>query len=181
MNLNELLERCQVEHAGDWAEVPGERPATAMIGGVHGTHLAVYVPNPALSLLWLVPDDLEDGHDNRLPEWAEEDTNDWRASSGYVAVLLNGAPVWQVYASYMTWGAGVGGFVPQIDRALHDGVERGYPASEVWTTTKWEIGLASLLNSIVFVPRDWHSFDPVSRLVSRPVSGNPVDSARYQP
>lgn len=179
MNLSELLDLCQDQHSDDWVEVPEERPATLMFGRIFGSHLAVYEPNPELSMLWLVSEDPDERFDT-LPDWAEGDAHDWQGRSGYVVILLNGAPIWQTHAWYMTWGSGVGGFVPRIERPIHDGEERGYPANAEWVTTKWEASLARLLNAVTYISDDWHSFDPVSRLVPVPAAIHPIGATRHE-
>jgi hypothetical protein len=179
MNLSDLLDLCQDKHSDDWVEVPEERPATLMLGRAFGSHLAVYEPNPALSMLWLVSEDPDEDFDG-LPFWAEEDTHDWHGRSGYVVILLNGAPVWQTQSWYMTWGSAVGGYVPDIRKPMHDGGEHGDPANAEWTTTKWEASLARLLNAVAYVSDDWHSFDPVFRLVPEPVPIHPLGAARRE-
>lgn len=182
MNLRELLSLCQDDHLDDWIEVPYNRPATAMLSGVvdpgfedrtdirplAGSHLAVYEPTPAVSMIWLVPEEAEVHRgspvDGVPPEWMEADeTGGWNGArsvrSGYVVILLAGAPVWQEPMSYVTWGAAIGGYVPQIERAIHDGTERGYSATAEWVVSAWSVGLASLLGNLSGVAKEWWARD----------------------
>lgn len=201
MNLRELLNLCQDDHLDDWIEVPYNRPATAMLSGVvdpgfedrtdirplAGSHLGIYEPAPTVSMLWLVPEEAEVHRgstvDGMPPEWMDADeTGGWNGArsvrSGYVVILLAGAPVWQEHMSYVTWGAAIGGYVPQIERAIHDGTERGYSATAEWVVSAWSVGLAILLSNLSGVAKEWWAHDPVSRLTPEPVQGHPIDQRR---
>jgi hypothetical protein len=198
MNLRKLLDLCQNDHLDDWIEVPYNRPATAMLSGIvdpsfedgtdirplSGSHLGVYEPDPAVSMLWLVPEEADVHRGSTAnevpPEWMEADeTGGWKGAqvvrSGYVLILLSGAPVWQEPMSYVTWGAGIGGYVPQIERPIRDDIERGYSAVAEWVVSAWSVGLASLLSNLTEVPEEWWVHDPVSRLVPEQVHTHPID------
>jgi hypothetical protein len=125
MNLRELLDVSQVEHADDWVCIPGNRPATAMLAGVFdagfdeaqtrplaGHSIAVYEPDPALSMVWPVPEsdeEVEHRPEARF-EW-DPDKRFKNVRSGHVVILLGGAPIWQTIVWYLDWGSGIGGYV----------------------------------------------------------------------
>lgn len=113
MSLREMLDLCQDTHSDEWVLIPGGRPATAMLAGVFdpgmkdhaltrplaGHSIAVYEPDPALSMVWPVPEEPEaeelEPFNRPLPEWAEQDGHDWKHPRlNYAVVLLSGAPVW---------------------------------------------------------------------------------------
>ena len=170
--------------------VPGDRPATAMLAGLFdagaddsrtrplvGEHLAVDEPDARLSLVWQVPEDDEGDRRSRgeLPAWAEEDPDDWdHAERGYAVVLLSGSPIWQEPVWYLDWGTGVGGYVANF-QPVYGPREPGSPASvEGWTTSKWAIGLARLINDLLS-NTDFRELDPTSRIVPEPSPAHPVE------
>lgn len=194
MSLRDLLDLCQEKHSDDWVLMPGSRPATAMLAGVFdagtrdeartrpldGHSIAVYEPDPQLSMVWPVPDEPEAERSNRLerfiPEWAEQDGHGWKnAWQSYAVVLLGGAPVWQEPVWYLDWGSGVGGYVPNFEGVFGDEyVDDERPVVE-WTTSEWAVGLARLINS--FDGRhEWQAHDPTARLVPEPERLHPIDT-----
>ena len=98
--------------------------------------------------------------------------------SGFVVIHFCGAPVWQQKIVYLDWGSGVGGYVPEIEAAIQDGVERGYPQSADWVTSKWAISLVWLLHSLTGTSQEFLSKDPVARLVPHPTTTHPIDQQR---
>jgi hypothetical protein len=108
MNLRELLDAAQSNKADDWVQIPGNRPATAMVAGVFdagfkeaqtrplaGHSIAIYEPNPALSMVWPVPEDDEEADRRRQPfhpEWDQEERFK-HVRCGYVVLMLGGAPI----------------------------------------------------------------------------------------
>ena len=149
-----------------------------------GHSLAVYEPDPALSMVWPLPDQDEAdeyhrraGRRDSLPEWAEQDDFDWKsARPSWVVVLLGGAPIWQQLVWYLDWGSGIGGYVPDFQAILKDG-ESHRPELVGWETTTWATGLARLINSFS-ATGDFGTFDPTPRLVPQPSGLHPVDAAR---
>lgn len=153
MILRELLDLCQDTHSSDWADIGG-RPATTMVAGVfdpgmkdaatrtlEGHSMVVYEPNPCLALTWPVPEDPEAERPDRLerhqPEWAEQDSKDWKsARGGYAVVIYCGAPIWQTYLYYLDWGSGVGGYVPSFNPVFAEDRVDGVPQIERWETTR---------------------------------------------
>lgn len=96
MSLRDLLDLCQNKHSDDWVLVPGNRPATTMLAGLFdpgmkdeaktrplaGHSIAVYEPDPQLSMVWPIPEEPEAERPDRLerfiPEWAEKDGHGWK-------------------------------------------------------------------------------------------------------
>lgn len=126
MRLREALDRCTAEHVDDWVEIPGSRPATLMVAAMFdpgaedartralfGHSIAVYEPDPHLTMVWPVPEDDDDRigrRDQRLPEFAQKDSREWKsARPSWVVILFNGSPVWQDLLWYLDWGSGIGG------------------------------------------------------------------------
>lgn len=195
MSLREMLDLCQDSHSDEWVLIPGGRPATAMLAGVFdpgmkdhaltrplaGHSIAVYEPDPALSMVWPVPEEPEaeelEPFNRPLPEWAEQDGHDWKHPRlNYAVVLLGGAPVWQEPVWYLDWGAGIGGYVPYIEAVLSDGSEDGERPVTGWSVSAWAVGLARLINSFS-APREWYTHDPTDRVVPQPDRLHPLDAA----
>lgn len=199
MRLREALDLCTLRHLDDWVRIPGERPATAMVAAMFdpgvaddprtrplvGHSLAVYDSDPRLSLVWLVPED--DDHvgarrESWVPEWAEQETFEWKnARSGFAVVLLGGAPIWQERLLYLDWGSGVGGYVADFsprfgdyDEAVGGGVRR----IDGWEASAWSVGLAGLINSFSTIAREFANVDPTARVVPSPSTVHPVDAER---
>jgi hypothetical protein len=111
-------------------------------------------------------------------------TGGWKGGdavrSGYVVILYYGAPVWQEPMSYVTWGAGIGGYVPQIERPIHDGAERGYSAAAEWVASAWSVSLAAMLSISTGVPNAWWAHDPVGRLIPEQIQAHPLDQRRQE-
>lgn len=87
-----------------------------------GHSIAVYEPDPRLTMVGPVPEDDDDmtlignRRERGLPEFAEEDSNEWKsARPSWVVILFNGTPVWQDLLWYLDWGSGVGGYVANIE------------------------------------------------------------------
>jgi hypothetical protein len=198
MDLHETLNLCQGDRSHEWVEIPGDfgRPATAMVAGVFdagmeeasmrplaGHSLAVYEPDPRLSLVWPVPDEPEaerrrDGLGTVLPEWVEQDTHDWKhARPGWAVVLLCGSPIWQELVWYLDWGSGIGGYTANIQPVFGDSDEDGTPQIARWETTTWAVGLADLISQFS-VATDFFKFDPTNRLVPKPSNVHPIDAER---
>ena len=195
MNLRDLLERCTADNMDDWVEIPGSRPATLMLAAMFdpgaedsrtralfGHSIAVFEPDPRLTMVWPVPEDDEDflrlGRRGELPEFAEQDSQEWKsASPSWVVILFNGSPVWQALLWYLEWGAGIGGYVANFQPVFDEDDDEGAPTRTGWETTTWAIGLAGLVNSMSNTYQ-WHSFDPSARLVPKPSTLNPVDAQR---
>lgn len=192
MALRRALDLCSAEHADDWIRLPGERPATAMLSGLFDSgartatttilapdKIAVYEPDPRLSLVWPVrDDDMRAERDRPQPEWLDADGHNWRsAREGWAVVLLGGAPIWQDLMWYLDWGSGVGGYVADFQAMYSHGV--GEDTTIVgWETTTWAVGLASLLNSFSS-HQEFHKFDPTFRVVSAPSALHPIDAERH--
>jgi len=190
MNLRQALDFCSVAHRDDWVRLPGERPATAIIAGLFdagaaeprtsiltGHTIAVYEPDPRLSLVWPVPDDdPRDERDRATPEWLENEEHDWKHSrDGWAVVLLDGAPIWQELISYLDWGSGVGGHVAYFEPRFADSGTRS--SIEGWNASKWSIDLARLINTFS-ASGDFGNFDPTQRVVPNPSDIHPVDAER---
>ena len=195
MRLRDALDLCSDRRVDDWVEIPGERPATAMVAGMFdpgvaddartrplaGHSFAVYEPDARLSLVWPVPEDddhLRPRGDSWIPEWAESDKHQWKsARSGWAVVLLGGAPIWQDRLWYLDWGSGIGGYVPDFDPVYTDIEGPNGPQLEAWQSLSWAVELARLIN-FFSASSDWFSFDPTLRIVPSPLSQHPVDAAR---
>lgn len=198
MRLRDALDLCSEEHAHEWVDVPGGmdgRPATTFVAGIFdpgadepltrplaGHSLAVYEPDARLSLVWPVPEDDEPNRRSRredgLPEWAENDRQEWKsAHPGWAVILLCGAPIWQDLVWYLDWGSGIGGYVPHFSPVYGESAP-GQAALEGWKTTKWAIGLVYLINSFSHTASEFYGFEPTSRLVPSPSPIHPVDEAR---
>jgi len=194
MRLRELLDVCQDSHSDDWVRVPGSRPATAMLAGMFdpgmedartrplaGHSIAVFEPDPQVSMVWPVPDEAEAERPNRherfIPEWAEQDGHGWKnARPGFVVFLLGGAPVWQELVWYLDWGSGIGGYVPNIEAVFGDDYVDGEKPVIGWSTTAWAASLTRLISSFESA-HDWYTHDPTLRIVPKPESLHPVDAA----
>ncbi|HEY8501381.1 MAG TPA: hypothetical protein VIL21_01740 [Solirubrobacterales bacterium] len=146
-----------------------------------GHSIAVYEPEPELSMIWPVPEDDEDNatlRGDELPEWVEQAPHEWKSARGsYVVMLLSGAPIWQTRVWYLDWGSGVGGYVAHFQVVFAEDRTSGTPSIERWETTKWAAGLARLINSFS-VPSDFHTFDPTPSLVPEPAPMHPIDAQR---
>lgn len=193
MRLRDALDRCTADHASDWVEIPGDRPATLMVAAMFdpgaedvrtralaGDSIAVYEPDPRLTIVWPVPEDDDDFPRMRrrkeLPEFAEEDEQEWKnARPGWVVILLNGSPIWQELLWYLDWGSGMGGYVAGFQGVFSDGDDG--PTRTGWTTSTWEIGLAGLVNSMS-TTHEWRDLDPTYRLVPAPSTLHPIDAQR---
>lgn len=191
MSLRELLDLCQVNYFEDWVQMLGGRPATAMVAGVfdpgmkeaamrqlEGHSIAIYEPDPRLSMVWPVPEEHpaeeRKPFETPLPEWLPET---WKtARLVYVVILMSGAPIWQVPVYSLNWGAGIGGFVPSFDAVFGEHGDDG-PSVEGWTTTSWEISLTRLINSFRS-NAGWPSHDPTDSIVPEPDLTHPVDVGR---
>lgn len=195
MRLREALDLCSDDHAHEWVEIPGGqwgRPATTMLAGLsdpggkepdlrplYGHSIAAYEPDARLSLLWPVDEEPDAGplRGEDLPEWAAEDTHEWKsARPGWVVILLNGTPIWQQSLVYIDWGSGVGGYVPHFDPVYGD--DRGTPELVGWSSSRWAIGLAGLINSFSHTASEFAQFDPTHRLVPQPDQLHPIDARR---
>lgn len=201
MNLREALDRCTDAHFDDWIRMPGGqscRPATSIVAGsfdpgmlsgaetrpLAGHSMAVYEPDPSLSLVWPVPEDdrdLELPRERFVPEWAETDSQTWKsAKSGFVVVLLSGAPIWQARLWNIDWGSGIDGFVPDFTQKF-DELEidpESSPPPARWTIDKWSIGLASLINGFSHLGGEFAALDPTTRIVEVPEEIHPIDRVR---
>jgi hypothetical protein len=194
MRLRDALDLCSDRHADDWVEIPGSRPATAMVAGLFdagmkeagmrplaGHSLAVFEPDARLSMVWPVPDEPEAEQrdvERFIPEWAERDTHEWKsARAGWAVVLLSGSPIWQTLVWYLDWGSGVGGYVSDFQPVFADRELGGTPDLEGWMTTVWAVGLARLINGFS-ATGNWYTFDPTPRLVPHPSSLHPIEAER---
>lgn len=198
MRLRDALDLCSDDHAHAWVKLPGGqhgRPATTMLAGVfdpgasepamrplNGHSIAVYEPDARLSLVWPVGDEPEADRvrnwEQWKPEWLDADGHEWKsARQGWVVVLLGGAPVWQESLLYLDWGSAVGGYVPDFQPVFSEDRAGGTPDLDGWTTSRWEVGLAGLINSFLH-PTDFASFDPTYRLVPVPDEIHPIDAQR---
>ena len=154
----------------------GDEPRTHVLAG---HTIATYEPDARLSLVWPVPErDDDETAEQPLPEWAEEDGDQWGgASLGTVVVLLNGSPIWQERVWYLDWGSGVGGYVANFQPRFADDHEGGTPTRDGWDASAWSIGLARLLNAVSGAG-DFDRYEPTDRLIPEPTSLHPVDAAR---
>jgi hypothetical protein len=192
MRLRDALDLCTDAHADDWMPIPGEQPATGMLAGLVdpggaepgarallGHTIAVYEPDARLSLVWPVPEREDDERaGQRLPEWAEEDSEKWdSAHLGTVVVVLNGSPIWQERVWYLDWGTGVGGYVANFQPRFAADSDRGRPKRDGWDASAWSIGLARLL-SVFSATGEFDAVEPTGRLVPSPSTLHPVDAAR---
>jgi hypothetical protein len=200
MKLREALDLCSDEHAHEWVKIPSGqfgRPATTMLAGlfdpgmsephlrpVTGHNLAVYEPDPSLSLLWSVPDEYEEDRrsgQRELPDWAETDDHTWKsARDGWAVILLNGSPIWQAPIWYIDWGSGIGGYVADFHPRFGDyDEELGGGARKIdgWEASAWAIGLARLINAFSHTAGEFAGFEPTARLVPSPSKVHPVDAA----
>lgn len=193
-----MLDLCQNKHADDWVLVPGNRPATTMLAGVFdpgmkdeaktrplaGHSIAVYEPDPQLSMVWPIPEEPEAERPDRLerfiPEWAEKDGHGWKnANMSYVVILLGGAPVWQAPVWYLDWGSGIGATSHMSKRcsATTSLTENGRSRLGRIPVGVGAVGMARLINAFG-APREWYAHDPTSRLVPKPGQLHPVDARR---
>jgi hypothetical protein len=198
MNLRQLLDICQVGHADDWVLIPGNRPATAMMAGVFdpgfedartrplaGHSIAVYEPNPAVSMVWPIPEDdaeteRRSGHAEGFRfEWDEERKRFKNVRAGYVVIALGGAPVWQTLIWYLDWGSGIGGYIANFSPIFDENLTPEHPEAVTgWEASAWEIRLAGLVNSFSHTARDWAVQDPTDKVVTRRLEAHPLDLAR---
>ncbi|HEY5941903.1 MAG TPA: hypothetical protein VIT89_03475 [Solirubrobacterales bacterium] len=196
MSLRELLDLCQDTHSDDWVLMPGNRPATAMLAGVFdpgmkdeartrtldGHSIAVYEPDPKLSMVWPVPEEpaaeRSDRFERGLPDWAEEDSEEFKSARvAYTVILLGGAPVWQEAVWYLDWGSGIGGYVPYIEPVFSDEYEEHERPRTGWQASLWAVKLARLMNTFEGT-HHWHPHDPTMRLVPEPNKMHPIDARR---
>jgi hypothetical protein len=197
MNLRDALNLCQAKHSDDWTRMPGGqngRPATAIVAGLFdpgseepamrplaGHSFAVYEQDARLSLVWPVPEDddyLGRAGERFVPEWAEQDTHEWKnARPGWAVVLLGGAPIWQDLFWYLDWGSGVGGYVPDYQPVFADSDPGEAPELERWETSTWAVGLAGLLN-VFSASGEWYTVDPTARVDPSPSPIHPIDAQR---
>jgi hypothetical protein len=194
VRLRDALNLCSDDHAHAWVNLPGGprgRPATTMLAGVFdvganepamrpldGHSIAVYEPDARLSLVWPVDDEPEVDcfPEQSKPEWLNADGHEWKsARQGWVVVLLGGAPVWQESLRYLDWGSAVGGYVPDFQPVYGEDRSRGTPDLAGWTTSRWAVGLAGLINSFSH-STDFASFDPTYRVVPAPDRTHPIDA-----
>jgi hypothetical protein len=155
--------------------------ANARTRPLAGHSIAVYEPDPQVSMVWPVPDEVEVERPRRteriLPEWAEQDGHGWKSASlSYVVVLLSGTPVWQEPVWYLDWGASIGGYVPNIEAVFGDDHVDGENPVVGWSASSWAVSLARLINNSFGHGHDWPTLDPTLRLVSEPDPLHPVDS-----
>jgi hypothetical protein len=193
MNLRELLDAAQWNHADDWVLIPGNRPATAMVAGVFdagskeaqtrplaGHSIAIYEPNPALSMVWPVPEDDEEADRRRQPfhpEW-DQGKRFKNVRSGHAVLMLGGAPVWQTLVWYLDWGSGIGGYVADFS-AIFDRDAMEQPAPIVgWEASSWDIGLAGLINSFAHTAHEWIVQDPTDNVVTKRSDVHPIAVTR---
>lgn len=192
MRLRDAIDLCTDTHSDDWVRIPGERPATAMVAGLFdpgaaepelrplvGHTIAVYEPDARLSLVWPVPDaeEPDPGVRRSLPEWAEQDDDQWKnARDAWAVVLLNGSPIWQARVWYLDWGSGIGGYVADFRPRFGDS-EATASSIEGWEASAWAIGLARLLNGFSGAS-DFDSRDPTARIVPSPLQIHPIDAQR---
>jgi hypothetical protein len=145
-----------------------------------GHSIAVYEPDARLSLVWPVPDEDEaerPGYERSIPEWAEQDSNEWkRAEDGWVVILLNGSPIWQARVWYLDWGSGIGGYVPDFEPIDGERELGGDAPLERWDVTTWAVGLARLLNGFGST-NEWDNLDPTPRIVLEYSTVHPIDAA----
>lgn len=197
MTLRGALDVCSDRFLDSWVRMPGGqdgRPATTMLAGMVdpggdepevrplvGHSMAVYEPDPRLSLVWPVPEDdryLERLRDPVIPTWLAEDTHDWgRTERNWVVVLLGGTPIWQEPVWYLNWGSGIGGYVADFQPVYEEADSTEIPLARDWTVSEWSIGLAALISAYE-ATGDWFRFDPTSRFVPSPSPVHPIDSAR---
>ena len=195
MRLRELLDLCQDTHSDDWVLMPGNRPATAMLAGIFdpgmedartrplaGHSIAVYEPDPRVSMVWPVPDEAEaeqpNRHERGLPDWAEQDSEEFKSARvAYTVILLGGAPVWQEAVWYLDWGSGIGGYVPYIEPKFSGEYEGHERPQTGWQVSLWAVKLARLMNSFEGT-HHWHPHDPTIRLVPEPDKMHPIDARR---
>jgi hypothetical protein len=194
MSLRELLDLCQDTHSDDWVLMPGNRPATAMLAGVFdpgikdeartrtlmGHSIAVYEPDPKLSMVWPMPEEPEAERPERfergLPDWADSEKFKG-ARLNYAVILLGGAPVWQEAVWYLDWGSAVGGYVPYIEPKFSDEYEGHERPQTGWQVSLWAVKLARLMNTFEGTHL-WHPHDPTMRLVPEPDKLHPIDARR---
>ncbi len=192
-----MLDLCTDELGDDWVRIPGDGPATAIVAGMHdpggneprtrplvGHTIAVYEPDPSLSMVWPVPDEdpVEAWHRNResgLPEWAENDSDEWKsARPGWVVILRSGSPIWQARVWYLDWGSGAGGYVSDFQPLFSDNLVGPRPELLGWETSTWAVGLARLINTFSATGQFVETFDPTDRLCPEPIKIHPVDAER---
>lgn len=117
-----------------------------------------------------------------VPEWAEQDSYEWKnARDGWAVILLGGSPIWQTLLWYLDWGSGIGGYVPNFKPVFGDDDEElggGAKKIDRWETTRWEIGLAGLINELSNAGREFASFDLTSRVAPEPLDVHPIDAER---
>ncbi len=194
MTLRELLDAAQLDRSDDWVKVPGNRPATAMVAGVFdagfeqaqtrplaGHSIAVYEPNPALSMVWPMPED-DEGADRRRrepfkPDWdPQEEFKHIRP--GHAVLMLGGAPIWQTLVWYLDWGSGIGGYVANFSVLFDGELDEGPPPTIGWEASSWAIGLAGLISSLDHMAHEWFAHDPTERVVTRRSDVHPLEEAR---
>ncbi len=169
MRLNEILDVCQGDRAADWRLIPGGEPGTDLLAGVFETvdssapaltalshnYRAVYVPDPGIGIGWGMESEQWEraveswrkaGVDPN-PGWADRDWSDVLAQ--WAHVLLNGTMVWRVRYAYINRGAGMDGYMPWPgeDREPVPG-EPSDSRRIGWSTTRWELSFAALLNRL---------------------------------
>jgi hypothetical protein len=193
MNLRELLDAAQLNRTDDWVLIPGNRPATAMVAGVFdagfkeaqtrplaGHSIAIYEPNPALSMVWPVPEDDEEADRRRQrlhPEWDQREEFK-HIRPGYAVLMLGGAPIWQTLVWYLDWGSGIGGYVADFS-AIFDRDAEERPAPIIgWEASSWDIGLAGLINSFAHAAHEWFAHDPTDQVVTKRSEAHPLAVAR---
>lgn len=199
VRLRDALDLCSDDLSDEWVDMPGGqhgRPATTMVAGLfdpgggepgvrslEGHSIAVYEPDARLSLVWPVDGEPAADRPRRReewkPEWAETDVHQFKAArQGWVVVLLGGAPIWQESLFYIDWGSGIGGYVPDFSPLYGDDRSQGTPELEGWTTSRWAVGLAGLINSFSHTASDFAGVDPTHRLVPTPDGSHPIDARR---
>jgi hypothetical protein len=147
-----------------------------------GHSIAVYEPDPRVSMVWPVPDEAEaeqpNRHERGLPDWAEQDSEEFKSARvAYTVILLGGAPVWQEAVWYLDWGSGIGGYVPYIEPKFSGEYEGHERPQTGWQVSLWAVKLARLMNSFEGT-HHWHPHDPTIRLVPEPDKMHPIDARR---
>jgi len=185
MNLREILDFCQVDHAGDWQRLPGGGPADRMLSGLvdvaasdeppalavlQPNYRAVYKPRPELGLAWGFP-----AYDSRNEPPAEHDwqPRHWRSVAlRYALVLLNGAMVWQVEYGQVNLGAGRDGVIAWPFTQYVGWLAGESPSLGLWVR-EWERDFARLLNTL----EGNTAFDPAGEEAAAEISvvaGHPL-------
>lgn len=171
MRLRDALDLCTDRHSDDWVEVPGERPATAMLAGCSirveertgdpttgGTH------DRGLRAGRAAIDGLAGSGGRRLARPVSRRRNPGMGRDGRARVeacanracscAARRSPDLAGASLVSRLGLGYGGYVADFQPVFSDQKTGPYPEIERWEASAWAVGLAGLM-SVFSASGEW--------------------------